>query len=68
MAWAAAGKRAPQMWAMYITYLRVLDRYRARGHADLGRPYLFRRGWRTSIYAAAEAMTVFAVMTAGCSR
>ena len=27
--------------------------------------YLFRASWRTSIYRAAEAMTIFAVMTAG---
>jgi molybdopterin-containing oxidoreductase family membrane subunit len=27
--------------------------------------YLFRSAWRTSVYRTAEAMTVFAVMTAG---
>src|SRR5258708_13710344 len=28
-------------------------------------PYLFRARWRTSIYRAAEAITIFAVMTPG---
>src|ERR1051326_4883842 len=27
--------------------------------------FLFRSGWRTAVYRTAEAMTVFAVMTAG---
>ena len=46
-------------------HLRVLGRYRPRGTLISAILYLFRAGFRTTIYRCAEAMTVFAVMTAG---
>src|SRR2546423_6977890 len=53
------------MWAMYIpTFVFWIG----IGHAGTlisAILYLFRARWRTSIYRAAEAMTIFAVMTAG---
>jgi len=61
----AAGKRVPQMWAMYIT---TFVYWIGIGHAGTlisAILYLFRARWRTSIYRAAEAMTIFAVLTAG---
>jgi len=61
----AAGKRTPQMWAMYITTSCF---WIGIGHAGTrSRPSSTCSGarWRTSIYRGAEAMTVFAVMTAG---
>ena len=61
----AAGKRTPVMWAMYIT---TFVWWIGIGHAGTlisAILYLFRARWRTSIFRGAEAMTVFAVMTAG---
>src|SRR5258705_680864 len=61
----AAGKRTPVMWAMYITTLVF---WMGIGHAGLllsGVLYLSRARGGTSIYGGAEAMPVFAVMTAG---
>ena len=48
---------------------RKLQRFRAWLHAP-GRAilFLFRQKWRTSINRFAEAMTIFAVMCAGCFR
>src|SRR2546422_10209981 len=53
------------MLAMYITSFVF---WIGLGHAGMlisAILYLFRARWRTSIYRAAEAMTIFAVMTAG---
>src|SRR5216110_2615782 len=60
-----AGKRVPQMWAMYITSFVFWIGIGHAGTLISAVLYLFRARWRTSIYRAAEAMTVFAVMTAG---
>jgi Ni/Fe-hydrogenase subunit HybB-like protein len=61
----AAGKRTPQMWAMYITSFVFWIGIGHAGTLISAVLYLFRARWRTSIYRAAEAMTIFAVMTAG---
>src|SRR5262244_584835 len=61
----AAGKRTPQMWAMYITTFVFWIGIGHAGTLISAVLYLFRAKWRTSIYRASEAMTVFAVMTAG---
>ncbi len=60
-----AGKRTPQMWAMYITSFVFWIGIGHAGTLISAILYLFRARWRTSIYRAAEAMTIFAVMTAG---
>jgi Ni/Fe-hydrogenase subunit HybB-like protein len=60
-----AGLRAPQFWALYMA---AFVYWIGLGHAGTlisAILYLFRARWRTSVYRAAEAMTVFAVMTAG---
>ncbi len=61
----AAGKRTPVMWAMYITTFVFWIGIGHAGTLISAVLYLFRAKWRTSIYRGAEAMTVFAVMTAG---
>jgi len=61
----AAGKRSPQMWAMYITTFVFWIGIGHAGTLISAILYLFRAKWRTSIFRGAEAMTVFAVMTAG---
>ncbi len=61
----AAGKRTPQMWAMYITTFVFWIGIGHAGTLISAVLYLFRAKWRTSVYRGAEAMTVFAVMTAG---
>jgi hypothetical protein len=61
----AAGKRTPQMWAMYITTFVFWIGIGHAGTLISAVLYLFRANWRTSIYRAAEAMTIFAVLTAG---
>ena len=61
----AAGKRTPQMWAMYITTFVFWIGIGHAGTLISAVLYMFRAKWRTSIYRGAEAMTVFAVMTAG---
>ena len=60
-----AGKRTPEMWAMYITTFVFWIGIGHAGTLISAILYLFRARWRTSIYRGAEAMTVFAVMTAG---
>ena len=59
-----AGYNPPVMWGVYIiTFVFWIG----IGHAGTlisAILYLFRAGFRTTIYRAAEAMTVFAVMTA----
>ena len=60
-----AGYQPPVMWGVYIiTFVFWIG----IGHAGTlisAILYLFRAGFRTTIYRCAEAMTVFAVMTAG---
>ena len=60
-----AGKRNPQMWAMYITTFVFWIGIGHAGTLISAILYLFRARWRTSIYRGSEAMTIFAVMTAG---
>jgi Ni/Fe-hydrogenase subunit HybB-like protein len=59
------GLRTPQFWALYITAFVFWIGIGHAGTLISAILYLFRARWRTSIYRAAEAMTVFAVMTAG---
>ena len=60
-----AGYEPPVMWGVYIiTFVFWIG----IGHAGTlisAILYLFRAGFRTTIYRLSEAMTVFAVMTAG---
>src|SRR5437867_2253117 len=65
MGMGAAGKRTPQMWAMYITSFVFWIGIGHAGTLISAILYLFRARWRTSIFRAAEAMTIFAVLTAG---
>jgi Ni/Fe-hydrogenase subunit HybB-like protein len=60
-----AGYAPPVMWG---TYIITFVFWVGIGHAGTlisAILYLFRAGFRTTIYRCAEAMTVFAVMTAG---
>jgi Ni/Fe-hydrogenase subunit HybB-like protein len=61
----ASGKRVPQMWLLYITTFVFWIGIGHAGTLISAILYLFRARWRTSIYRAAEIMTVFAVLTAG---
>ncbi len=61
----ASGKRHPVMWALYITNFVFWVGIAHSGTLISAILYLFRAKWRTSISRAAEAMTVFAIMTAG---
>src|SRR5438270_3513957 len=59
-----AGKRVPPMWAMYITSFVFWIGIGHAGTLISAILSLFRARWRTSIYRATVAMTIFAVMTA----
>jgi Ni/Fe-hydrogenase subunit HybB-like protein len=59
------GLRVPQMWGLYITNFVFWIGIGHAGTLISAILYLFRARWRTSIFRAAEAMTIFAVMTAG---
>ncbi|HEV8674962.1 MAG TPA: NrfD/PsrC family molybdoenzyme membrane anchor subunit [Methylomirabilota bacterium] len=59
------GHRAPQQWATYIVNFVFWIGIGHAGTLISAILYLFRAKWRTSIYRGAEAMTVFAVLTAG---
>ena len=59
------GLRAPQMWGLYITNFVFWIGIGHAGTLISAILYLFRARWRTSVFRAAEAMTIFAVMTAG---
>src|SRR5947199_54069 len=61
----AAGYQPPVMWGVYIVTFVFWVGIGHAGTLISAILYLFRAGFRTSIYRAAEAMTVFAVMTAG---
>jgi molybdopterin-containing oxidoreductase family membrane subunit len=58
------GLRTPQYWALYITDFVFWIGIGHAGTLISAILYLFRARWRTSIFRAAEAMTIFAVMTA----
>src|SRR5438445_11673740 len=60
-----AGKRTPQMWAMYITSFVFWIGIGHAGTLISAVLYLFRARWRTSLYRAAGAMTILGVLTAG---
>ena len=59
------GLRTPQYWALYITNFVFWIGIGHAGTLISAILFLFRARWRTSIFRAAEAMTIFAVMTAG---
>src|SRR3954447_1797353 len=61
----AAGYQPPVMWGVYIVTFVFWVGIGHAGTLISAILYLFRAGFRTSIYRCAEAMTVFAVMTAG---
>ncbi len=60
-----AGYTPPVMWGVYITTFVFWVGIAHCGTLVSAVLYLFRSGWRTAVYRTAEAMTVFAVMTAG---
>jgi Ni/Fe-hydrogenase subunit HybB-like protein len=60
-----AGYNPPIMWGVYIITFVFWVGIGHAGTLISAILYLFRAGFRTSIYRCAEAMTVFAVMTAG---
>jgi len=60
-----AGYHPPVMWAVYIVCFVFWIGIGHAGTLISAILYLFRAGFRTSIYRASEVMTVFAVMTAG---
>ena len=59
-----AGLMHPVMWGVYITNFVFWVGIAHSGTLISAILYLLRSGWRTSINRAAEAMTIFAVMTA----
>jgi Ni/Fe-hydrogenase subunit HybB-like protein len=58
------GLRTPQFWGLYITNFVFWIGIGHAGTLISAILFLFRARWRTSIFRAAEAMTIFAVMTA----
>lgn len=60
-----SGYMHPVYWAFYITDFVFWVGIGHAGTLISAILYLFRARWRMSVYRAAEAMTVFAVMTAG---
>jgi len=60
-----AGYNPPIMWGVYIVTFVFWVGIGHAGTLISAILYLFRAGFRTTIYRCAEAMTVFAVMTAG---
>jgi Ni/Fe-hydrogenase subunit HybB-like protein len=60
-----AGINNPVGWGVYIVNFVFWVGIAHSGTLISAILYLFRARWRTSIYRSAEAMTVFAVMTAG---
>jgi molybdopterin-containing oxidoreductase family membrane subunit len=60
-----AGYTPPVMWGVYITTFVFWVGIAHCGTLISAILYLFRSAWRTAVYRTAEAMTVFAVMTAG---
>jgi Ni/Fe-hydrogenase subunit HybB-like protein len=60
-----AGYTPPVMWGVYIITFVFWVGIGHAGTLISAILYLFRAGFRTTIYRVSEAMTVFAVMTAG---
>ena len=60
-----AGYEPPVMWGVYITNFVFWVGIAHCGTLISAILYLFRSQWRTAVYRTSEAMTVFAVMTAG---
>ena len=60
-----AGITHPVMWGVYITNFVFWVGIAHSGTLISAILYLMRSGWRTTINRTAEAMTIFAVMTAG---
>ena len=60
-----AGYEHPILWGVYITNFVFWVGIAHSGTLISAVLFLFRAKWRTSVARAAEAMTVFAVMTAG---
>src|SRR5690242_9655554 len=60
-----AGYAPPIMWSVYITTFVFWVGIGHAGTLISAILFLFRSPWRTAVYRATEAMTVFAVMTAG---
>jgi Ni/Fe-hydrogenase subunit HybB-like protein len=60
-----AGYTPPVMWGVYITTFVFWVGIAHSGTLISAILYLFRSAWRTAVYRTAEAMTVFAVLTAG---
>jgi Ni/Fe-hydrogenase subunit HybB-like protein len=60
-----SGLKHPVMWGLYITTFVFWIGIAHSGTLISAVLYLFRARWRAAISRAAEAMTVFAVMTAG---
>ncbi|HEX8716088.1 MAG TPA: NrfD/PsrC family molybdoenzyme membrane anchor subunit [Gemmatimonadaceae bacterium] len=65
MGLGVAGYSPPVMWGVYIVTFVFWVGIGHAGTLISAILYLFRAGFRTTIYRAAEAMTVFAIMTAG---
>ena len=61
----SAGINHPVMWGVYITNFVFWVGIAHSGTLISAILYLLRSGWRTTINRSAEAMTIFAVMTAG---
>ena len=59
-----AGYNPPVMWLVYITTFVFWVGIGHAGTLISAILFLFRSPWRTAVYRATEAMTVFAVMTA----
>jgi molybdopterin-containing oxidoreductase family membrane subunit len=59
------GYTPPIFWGTYITCFVFWVGIAHSGTLISAILYLFRSGWRTAVYRTSEAMTVFAVMTAG---
>jgi Ni/Fe-hydrogenase subunit HybB-like protein len=59
------GYTRPSMWAVYITNFVFWVGIGHAGTLISAILFLFRAGWRQSVYRISEGMTVFAVMTAG---
>ncbi len=65
MGLGVAGYTPPVMWGVYITSFVFWVGIAHSGTLISAILFLFRSAWRTAVYRTAEAMTVFAVMTAG---
>ena len=60
-----AGYAPPVFWGVYITTFVFWIGIGHAGTLISAILFLFRSKWRTGVYRASEAMTIFAVMTAG---